>query len=350
MKIHLLTGFLGSGKTTAIQHACAALLQNEESVGVITNDQGMHLVDGDFFENLHIPGRQVKQGCFCCNYKDLDSSITSLIEQHNPSVIFAEAVGSCTDIVATVLKPLLQFRPDAIITFSTFTDIRLLKMMLEDAARFDESISYIYHKQLEEASLVVINKIDLVDAAAAAFVTQLMNKKYPGKKLLYQNSLDQQKILDWLQCVEQDGDASLASLDINYDTYAAGEAMLAWFDQSVEIISTGFNAVECAAAVINNICMQMQGRAIPVGHIKFLLNNQTKVSFTNASSLPVSIQVYPASVAQLLINIRVQALPGTITTVVDKVFAEVEQAFHCKIISNSVASFQPGYPTPVYRM
>lgn len=350
MKIHLLTGFLGSGKTTAIQQACAVLLRQAVSVGVITNDQGMHLVDGDFFESLGIPGRQVKQGCFCCNYNDLDASITSLIEEHNPSVIFAEAVGSCTDIVATVLKPLLQFRPEATVTVSTFTDIRLLKMILEDAASFDESVSYIYHKQLEEASLVVINKTDLLDAAAAEIVTQLMNKKHPGKKLLFQNALDQQNICEWLHLLEQGAEASPTSLDINYDTYAAGEAMLAWFDQSIEIFSTGFNAIECALAIINNIHKRIQDQAIPIGHIKFLLNNQTRIGFTNASPSTAAIQIYPASVAQLLINIRVQASPGTVTTIVDKAFADVEQALNCNIISNSVASFQPGYPSPVYRM
>lgn len=350
MKIHLLTGFLGSGKTTAIQQACAALLQQGKSVGVITNDQGMHLVDGDFFNSLHIPGRQVKQGCFCCNYNDLDASITSLIEEHNPSVIFAEAVGSCTDIVATVLKPLLQFRPEATVTVSTFTDIRLLKMILEDAASFDKSVSYIYKKQLEEASLGVINKKDLVDAAAAEFVTKLMNKKYPGKKLLFQNSLDQQNIFEWLHRLEQGAENSLTSLDINYDIYAAGEAMLAWFDQSIEIFSASYNAVECALAIVNNIHKRILEQAIPIGHIKFLLNNQTRISFTNAAHAPAAIPIYPASVAKLLINIRVQASPGSITSIVDKAFADVEQALNCKIISNSVASFQPGYPTPVYRM
>src|SRR4051812_6642060 len=112
MKIHLLSGFLGSGKTTAIQHACYHLLQEHNKVGVITNDQGIKLVDANFFESLSIPNRKVINGCFCCNYNELDGAIQSLIATNNPDVIFAESVGSCTDIVATVLKPLQRLRRD----------------------------------------------------------------------------------------------------------------------------------------------------------------------------------------------------------------------------------------------
>jgi G3E family GTPase len=83
MKIHLLSGFLGSGKTTAIQNACNELRKNQKKVGVITNDQGISLVDGSFFEHLKIPGRQVVNGCFCCNYNDLDHGVQSLIETNN---------------------------------------------------------------------------------------------------------------------------------------------------------------------------------------------------------------------------------------------------------------------------
>ena len=112
MKIHLLSGFLGSGKTTAIQYASSALLREGIKTAVITNDQGTTLVDGDFFKSLEIPSRQGVNGCFCCNYNDLEANIQSLIETNEPEIIFAESVGSCTDIVATVLKPLLHFRPD----------------------------------------------------------------------------------------------------------------------------------------------------------------------------------------------------------------------------------------------
>ncbi len=124
MKLHLLSGFLGSGKTTAIQNAASYLLQKEVKAGVITNDQGTRLVDGDFFKSLELPGEQVVNSCFCCNYLELDRKIESLIKTHNVSTIFAESVGSCTDLVATIFNPLLQFRPQLQVTVSTFADAK----------------------------------------------------------------------------------------------------------------------------------------------------------------------------------------------------------------------------------
>ena len=129
MQIHLISGFLGSGKTTAIQTACKVLQSENKTVGVITNDQGIMLVDTGYFESNCIPNRQVVNGCFCCNYNALDENIESLIVTNDPDVIFAESVGSCTDIVATVMKPLLKFKTDIGVTVSTFADIRLLPVL-----------------------------------------------------------------------------------------------------------------------------------------------------------------------------------------------------------------------------
>ncbi len=54
MKIHLVNGFLGSGKTTAIQQAYSELERKQIKAGVITNDQGQRLVDGDFYKQQYI--------------------------------------------------------------------------------------------------------------------------------------------------------------------------------------------------------------------------------------------------------------------------------------------------------
>jgi G3E family GTPase len=73
MKIYLVGGFLGSGKTTAIIQACRILMADGKKVGVITNDQGKYLVDTAFMKFNDIPTVEVTGGCFCCNYQDLNS-------------------------------------------------------------------------------------------------------------------------------------------------------------------------------------------------------------------------------------------------------------------------------------
>ena len=286
MKIHLLSGFLGSGKTTAIQHASRILIEQGVQTGVIMNDQGSKLVDGDFLNSLGIPGRQVVNGCFCCNYPALETHIVSLIGTEGTEIIFAESVGSCTDIVATVLKPLLHFRPGAHVTVSAFADVRLLRMMLTgDAGSFDETVRYIYRKQLEEAGIVIVNKVDLINNADLKVIKQLVEEKYGDKIILYQNSLDGHNIQMWLNLLDKyDGADRLPSLSLDYDTYAAGEAKLAWLDQELDIFSINDNALQAAEDLMNHIHRTVCAHPYTIGHLKFLINESIKISFTRTLS------------------------------------------------------------------
>lgn len=54
MQLHVVGGFLGSGKTTAIIAAARHLIREGKKVGVVTNDRGSHLVDTAFFQNSNI--------------------------------------------------------------------------------------------------------------------------------------------------------------------------------------------------------------------------------------------------------------------------------------------------------
>lgn len=352
MKIHLLSGFLGSGKTTAIQQAATALLKQGSKVGVITNDQGIRLVDGGFFTTLNIPGRQVVNGCFCCKYNDLDAGIQSLVETNQTEIIFAESVGSCTDIVATVLKPLLQFRPGVMVTFSTFADIRLLQMILEGKPDlFDETVNYIYLKQLEEARIIVINKIDMVSPEKVETVKKLMRVKYGNKMLLYQNSLDEDNVRTWISILEQSGSAdNLQSPVIDYDRYADGEARLAWLDENLEIISPGNDAVRPAEDIINTVYTRIKGKRYPIGHIKFLVNGVTKISFSNSLQPLAKLEKQEASSMKLLLNIRVQTTPENIRAIVAEAIGDVQKRSACIIKVSGLSAFRPGYPRPLHRM
>lgn len=353
MKIHLLSGFLGSGKTTATHYACHELIKKQKKVGVITNDQGISLVDGDFFEHLNIPNRQVVNGCFCCNYNDLDKSIQSLITTNKPEIIFAESVGSCTDIVATVLKPLLNFYTEVRVTFSTFADVRLLRILLKGNAHiFDESVRYIYFKQLEEANIIVISKIDLIDNETLREIQQIMNEKYSNKLLLYQNSFDPISIQQWLDVLDNQLFEQPLSLQIDYNVYGDGEAKLAWHDEAIEIYSPDYTAEQSAVDLMRSICQKIHLNKYPVGHLKFLLNGEKKISFTYApdEELLDSIENKENNLATLLINARVQTSPKMLSQIMSEAIKETEMKSNCKIVVKSLASFQPGFPNPTHRI
>jgi G3E family GTPase len=352
MKIHLLSGFLGSGKTTAIQSACRILQERGIKAAVITNDQGIRLVDADLFKHMGIPGRQVMNGCFCCNYQDLDHQIHSLENSVAPEVIFAESVGSCTDIIATVLKPLRLFRKDEKITLSVFADALLLHMLLVDGiGLFDESVGYIYYKQLEESTLLIINKTDLLSPDQFRNLKKLLKDKFPGKILHYQQSMDNDQVAQWISLLDQSDSVIIPqSMEMDYQVYGEGEAKLAWLDQDIEIESANETAGQGAIRLMQDIHARIVAGHFPVGHLKFLLNGKEKFSFTSTSKPEMLPNSLPGSSATLLLNARVQTKPGILDLLVSDAVSALEKDGEFGVCVRSHLVFQPGFPKPVHRM
>jgi Ni2+-binding GTPase involved in maturation of urease and hydrogenase len=355
MQIYLVGGFLGSGKTTAIQKACTALMRKGERVGVITNDQGQQLVDSGFMAGFQIPVEEVTNGCFCCNYSDFEKRMSALQEAHQPSIIFAESVGSCTDLAATVANPLQKFHAGIKTVITVFADAAVLPELLKGSRILHQQVSYIYKKQLDEADVLVINKIDLLTGEQLEEVMQLVNTRFAGKIVMYQNSLQQDDIRRWLTILNSfQPPVNRKTLDIDYDEYGAGEAQLAWLDSALEIVSPGNHAVATALDLINKIGYAIKRQQWPVGHMKFFLDDgsqQRKISFTLLNS-PVLQEGsgMGARQARLLINARVQTNPAALQKLIRDIIREVAAENGCAIIEGESAAFQPGYPTPEHRI
>ncbi len=355
MKLFLIGGFLGSGKTTAIQQACNLLLKKGTKVCVITNDQGTQLVDTEFIRSFNIPTLEVTDGCFCCNYDKLDCSIATLMQTHHPEIILAESVGSCTDLVATVVKPLSKFHPEIEISVSVFADARVLPLLIKGSRLFVDSVNYIYRKQLEEADLLVVNKVDIPDANQLEEIKQLVKSRYPHKTVLYQNSLEPESIGRWLEALSNFQTAPSKSLELDYDIYGVGEAELAWFDSEVKIISMVNNAFSEASELINKIYSKINLQKLSIGHLKFLLNDgkkQRKISFTSNSLFH---QQFPfeeseGGEANLLINARVQTSPDGFKKIIGEAIEQLEMQTGCTVIEKKMAAFKPGFPKPTYRI
>jgi G3E family GTPase len=325
VKIHLLSGFLGAGKTTAIEQACLLLQKQHLPAAVITNDQGASLVDGHRFLHLGVPSREVTGGCFCCNYNTLEENIRQLTytnpantpapaTAHIPATVFAESVGSCTDIIATILKPLLEKHPNWQPTVSIFADATQLNNNTADP-----SIRYIYNKQLEEAQVLVITRSETLTHKERT----TLKVRFSNKPILFHNSYNEADIQHWLDTLASlPPKPELKSLDLDYDTYADGEARLAWLDQEMQIDSE--QAANHLVKVIDN---KLKMENYPIRRLKWWLTSNT-----------------------LLINARVQTDPQTLEQLVANAIAETNTQHNTSIHTLTRRSFQPGYPKPTHRI
>ena len=102
-------GFLGAGKTTAITWLAHSLQAMGKRTAMVMNDQGERLVDTAYGRASGLSVGEVTGGCFCCRFDDLAATTIALVERDGVEVVLAEAVGSCTDLTATVIRPLRAY-------------------------------------------------------------------------------------------------------------------------------------------------------------------------------------------------------------------------------------------------
>lgn len=355
MKLHLVGGFLGSGKTTAIGAAATLLSRGGVRASAIMNDQGTLLVDRQYMQGLGISNGEVTGGCFCCNYHQLATEIDRLSGE--ASVIFAESVGSCTDLVATVIKPLLVLKKDTIgqITFSTFADARLLYAWLRGKPLpFDKNTNYIWEKQLEESEVLVINKIDLLPKSNLEFVREAV-KEYSSKTFLFQNSLDETAIRNWLDLLDIFPLREHMPVDVDYARYGAGEANLAWLDESIEMTTKDGSAPMIARAFIDTLTNALRRGSIAVGHLKFLLESDSGSYKISYSAIPEcdtrsAVPLRACNRILVVVNARVEMPSDGLRAVVTKSLDVVRSKHDVHIVEKNLSVFQPGFPRPTYRL
>ena len=355
MRLHVVGGFLGSGKTTAIASAARQLMARGQRVGIVTNDQGRHLVDTAFFRALNAPAVEVTGGCFCCHYDDLDARLGQLEADARPDVIFAESVGSCADVVATVIRPLLTLRR-APASLTVFADARLLRQrLLGNALPFADDVVYIFDKQIEEAGLLVVNKADLLAPAELDATLALARAAHPARAIRAQRSLDEASVAGWLALLDQPAPLPDTALAIDYDRYGAGEAALAWLDLDLALDVPADAGRAAITALVGAACAAVSDSGLPVAHLKFFVragDQQAKISVPalDAGGWAAQIPALPGGSVTMLVNARVQAGAAALHDTLLAALRAAAAAHGVAVRVRASDSFHPGWPTPTHRM
>lgn len=302
MTLHLVGGFLGSGKTTAIGSACALLRRRGQAASVITNDQGTLLVDTAYLRGPQ-PTYEVTGGCFCCRYDRL-LDLLAAARRGGARHVFAEAVGSCADLAATVVRPLLGSAAGPVerVSFTVMVDARLLsRLQAGGPLPWSDNVAYLFCEQLREAPLLVASKWDLVtDPRAVTVRAHRSGVPAAGQTVLRQDGRTPAGVARWVGALADAGHPATAAagacdLGIDYGRYGAGEEALAWLDAEVRIDASaaggaaGGGARAAAARLVQAVIAGVSRQADAIGHLKFLIRDHlhdVKVSHTAADRPP----------------------------------------------------------------
>jgi Ni2+-binding GTPase involved in maturation of urease and hydrogenase len=340
--IVIVGGFLGSGKTSLILSAAKILEKRGLHCAVILNDQGVELVDTRHAEIEGVIAREVTGGCFCCRFSDL---MTMIEELHSRSVdvIFAEPVGSCTDISATVFGPLREeFDRYRVAPFTVLIDpARAGSLLGEDA---DSPLAFLFEKQLQEADLVCITKADLYPAAASP----------PGVEARFLSAKTGQGVSEWLDEILSGAlDAGKTTLEIDYAQYARAESALAWLNLSFTLEPTApLSPALVSGPFFDGLHDALAESGISIAHLKIFdraASGWLKVAVCANGEAPVvegNLDASPATRHELLVNLRAKGDPAHVQQVVEGQLRQLEG----RKLDMHLNCFSPAPPKPERRV
>ena len=242
--VTVVTGFLGSGKTTLIRH----LLQNNQGrrIAVLVNEFGELGIDGELLKSCQVCPEEVKgedslpqiveltNGCLCCTVQEefLPTMQELLKRRDSLDGILVETSG------LALPKPLVKaFRwheirnaatVDAVVTvvdcaavaagtFASDPQAVEAQRLADESLEHETPLQELFEDQLACADLVILNKTDLIDATTQAEVLELVKQELPRQVKIVtsdRGQLDPAILLGFQAAVEDD----LANRPSHHDT------------------------------------------------------------------------------------------------------------------------------------
>jgi len=358
----MVGGFLGAGKTTAILRLASHLTGQGLRVGLITNDQSTGLVDTALLGAHGFDVEEITGGCFCCRFDSLLEASERLSKDTRPDVFVAEPVGSCTDLTATVSYPLRRIYGDdfRVAPLSVLVDpLRALRVLgLEPGRAFSPKVLYVYGKQIEEAEILVINKVDLLTPERLEALRRALHARNPRAEVFAVSAREGRGLPAWFERLEG-ADAGIAPPpELDYDLYAEGEARLGWLNATVRLDGgPAFEGNHLLRRLAGLVQARLATEGAEVAHLKAVLtpdegpdlavlnlvrgDGEAEMSHTLGE---------PLESGELVLNLRADGDPDRLEAAAREALAAAAGGAGARFRVEHLECFRPARPVPVHRM
>ena len=173
MKIDIISGFLGAGKTTFIKRLLKTKTFSEEKVVLIENEFGEISVDTAFLADTKVNIQELSQGCICCSLVgDFSKALKKIMEDYHPDRILIEpsGVGKLSDIISAIQNAGLSEYLNALVCL---VDVKKAKMYVKNFGEF-------FIDQIESAHTVILSRTDVADSEKTEEALQII-REHNGK-------------------------------------------------------------------------------------------------------------------------------------------------------------------------
>jgi hypothetical protein len=261
----------------------------------------------------------------------------------SPDVIFAEPVGSCTDISATVLGPLREsFDRYRLAPFTVLADpARTAALLSEDA---DPEMAFLFKQQINEADLVCLSKSDLYPNLIAI----------PGVSTRSLSAVTGQGVAEWLDEILFGAlDPGHTTLDIDYVRYAQAEASLAWLNLSFDLeLPSALSPPLVLGPFLDSLDAALSAAAIGIVHLKIIdtsFSGWLKAAICangDQPSVEGNLDASPAAHHRILLNLRAKGDPAQVRRIVEDQLLQLPSAPR----QLRLDCFSPAAPSPERRV
>ena len=176
IKVDIISGFLGAGKTTLIKKLYKNVFKNEKVV-LIENEFGEIGIDGAFLKDSGIEIKEINSGCICCSLVgDFSSSMKEVITKFNPERIVIEpsGVGKLSDIINAVNK----VEEDLFLNIlATVVDGPKAKIYMKNFGEF-------FSNQVEAANTIIVSKVDKMSEDKLVDLVHLLKEKNESANII----------------------------------------------------------------------------------------------------------------------------------------------------------------------
>ncbi|MCA1584966.1 MAG: cobalamin biosynthesis protein P47K, partial [Acidobacteria bacterium] len=216
-------------------------------------------------------------------------------------------------------------------------------------------VEYIYRKQLEEADVLVINKVDRLSPERLATMRLALEARFPAARIVAISARTGEGVAGWIDgLLTADGHGRV--LDIDYDTYADGEALLGWLNCTATLAGADVEADDLLRDLAGAIHRDLAADGVEIAHLKLTLVpfDGHGISVINATRMDVAPELafsLDAQVdrAEITVNLRAEADPVRLEQAVRNALG-ARRGNAVAIDVTHLERFRPGRPVPTHRM
>ena len=178
VKVNIISGFLGAGKTTLIKKLLTGKVR-EEKIILLENEYGEVGVDGSFMKDAGITVTEMNSGCICCTLVgDFQKAVDELIEKYHPDRLIIEpsGVGKLSDILAAVERT-SERHEMTIAGCATVVDAGKCRMYMKNFGEF-------FLDQIKTANTIIFSRTQLLTPERVEKSRALVEEQHPGCRII----------------------------------------------------------------------------------------------------------------------------------------------------------------------